>query len=235
MGLIPKIKCRRCGAEYAAARKRCPRCGAPAKAAPRKKPESAAPAGAETARETVREPEATRSPAQRRAAAQAAKAARVQMIVGGVILVAIIAAVIVLISMNVGENANLPSNPDPVVTTNITPTMPETAQTTPTPEPTQEPENSPEPTASQVESIKFTINGMDLAFENQFTMNAGESLTLEATVSPADPEAKIQWSVDDESILTVDDTGLVTGVSSGWATVTATCDGVSAQCKVWVS
>ena len=82
-----------------------------------------------------------------------------------------------------------------------------------------------------VESISLDIT--------EYTFNAiGNTLTLKATVLPADATNKsIEWSSDKESVATVDQTGKVTSVSKGTATIKATAkdgSGVFASCVVIV-
>ena len=59
---------------------------------------------------------------------------------------------------------------------------------------------------------------------------------LNATVYPEDAtEQTITWSSSDESIATVDENGLVTGVSEGKATIIAAAGGKQAKCEFEVS
>ena len=54
-------------------------------------------------------------------------------------------------------------------------------------------------------------------------LNKGKTLTLTSTISPEDTTNKtVTWSSSDESIATVDETGIVTGMGSGSVTITAT-------------
>lgn len=66
----------------------------------------------------------------------------------------------------------------------------------------------------------------------------GETVQLSATVAPDDATNQaIQWLTSDESIATVSEDGLVTGVSAGVATITAVARGgenVEASCEVTV-
>ena len=63
------------------------------------------------------------------------------------------------------------------------------------------------------------------------TVVMSESVALSAVVSPDDAADKtVTWSSSDESVLKVDGDGVVTGISGGTATVTATAsNGVSAS------
>ena len=66
----------------------------------------------------------------------------------------------------------------------------------------------------------------------------GETLTLTATVAPEDATNKsVTWGTSDDSIATVSDAGVVTGVAAGTATITVTTvDGsFTATCEVTVT
>ncbi len=65
------------------------------------------------------------------------------------------------------------------------------------------------------------------------TIKVGENLTLTATKTPSDSVDGISWSTDNSSIATVSN-GVVTGVSPGTATITATSNGIPATCLVEV-
>ena len=63
----------------------------------------------------------------------------------------------------------------------------------------------------------------------------GNSYYLGKTITPLDAYYEnIEWSSDDESIVTVDENGLITGISPGTANVTATIGEVSATVPVTV-
>ena len=70
------------------------------------------------------------------------------------------------------------------------------------------------------------------------TIKEGETLTLVATVTPANAENKsVTWSSSSEAVATVDNTGKVTGVSKGNATIKAEANdgsGKYATCEVLV-
>lgn len=61
----------------------------------------------------------------------------------------------------------------------------------------------------------------------ELTMVAGESNTLEVTVSPANTTHSISWSSSDPSVAVVDEAGVIQALSEGETMLTATCDGVS--------
>lgn len=66
-------------------------------------------------------------------------------------------------------------------------------------------------------------------------MMVGDSLTLNATVTPADATDKsVTWSSSNETVATVSG-GTVTAKAAGTATITATAGGFSATCAVTVS
>lgn len=68
----------------------------------------------------------------------------------------------------------------------------------------------------------------------ELTLNTdGKSKSYQLTSSYSKPE-NVVWSSSDPSIATVSESGLVTGVKDGTATITATVDGASVSCKVTV-
>ena len=54
------------------------------------------------------------------------------------------------------------------------------------------------------------------------TAAVGATVALTATLTPVGSADPVAWSSDDESIATVSDTGVVTGVAAGTAVITAT-------------
>lgn len=204
MALIPKNICRRCHHEYSGLKSRCPYCGT------RKTSSST-----RTARSTASAQPGTS------ARARADANAKWQMIFGGVLLVAIVLAVITLTAVSLSRRQE---QPDDSIASNEPIETPETVETATvtTPPPTETP---------NVTSITLTFLGSEIS---EFSMDPGDQIQLDANPYPLDVNATVEWSSSNEGILTVDDTGLVTGVSSGWADVTATCGAVTATCQVWV-
>lgn len=78
-----------------------------------------------------------------------------------------------------------------------------------------------------------TVKGVKVTFEKATeTVEKGETVTLKAT---AEDNGTISWSSSDESIATVDDKGVVTGVAEGEVDITAARGTAgSATCKVTV-
>ena len=67
------------------------------------------------------------------------------------------------------------------------------------------------------------------------TVGVGETVQLNATLTPNDSTDGIAWTSSDTSIATVNAQGIVTGVAAGTATITATTDsGRTATCSVRV-
>ena len=70
----------------------------------------------------------------------------------------------------------------------------------------------------------------------QAGLTEGESVQLTATVSPEDADDKtVTWTSDNSAVATVDASGLVSAISEGMATITATtANGLTASCEVTV-
>ena len=92
MSVIPKITCRRCGREYSGLRSRCPYCGTG-------RSKSAERIPLRTSSENAGTP----------AAEHAAVNTKWQMLFGGILLLAVVAAVIVLITVSLNASQNTPS------------------------------------------------------------------------------------------------------------------------------
>lgn len=178
--------------------------------------------GTRRVKQSSRAPSTTTSAKQGSSAnSRASVNAKWQFIFGCVLVVAVIAAVIVLISASLGAGSK-----EPVPTP--TPSMP---VDTPTPTPTPPPTPTPSPTPN-VSSITITWMGNALT---EFTQPMGSTIDLDAVVYPIEVEAEVEWSSSDEGIFTIDQNGVLTPVSSGWANVIAQCGGITATCRVYVS
>ena len=98
-------------------------------------------------------------------------------------------------------------------------------------------------TSIQVYTNTVDVTGINLDKTEASMTVGGETLTLTATVAPANATNKtVTWTSSDESVATVAD-GVVTAVAAGTATITATAtngtadtsDDFSATCEVTVS
>ena len=77
-----------------------------------------------------------------------------------------------------------------------------------------------------------------LYVQTEYTsIDIGEEMQLEYTYKPSTSTPKVEYSSSDEEIATVDENGIVTGVSSGTVTLTATdtITGLGASCKLKIS
>ena len=72
--------------------------------------------------------------------------------------------------------------------------------------------------------------------QNEGILNVGKSVTLTATVTPEEiaADTTVTWSSSDETVATVDESGKVTAVATGNATITATAGEESATCDITV-
>lgn len=73
--------------------------------------------------------------------------------------------------------------------------------------------------------------------KREFTLEFEGSHTLTAAVSPANTNQPVTWSSSDPTVLAVDENGTATNKNTTGktvvATITATCGGMSAECKVY--
>lgn len=203
MSVIPKITCRRCGREYSGLRSRCPYCGTSRKKSAERIPLRTSSANAGTP-----------------AAEHAAVNTKWQLLFGGILLIAVVAAVIVLITVSLNAEKNSSAAVDPTPPATVSSAAP---VTTPTPTPT--------PTPS-VTSVTITFLGSK---RTEFAAKVGDEVQLSATVYPTGTDQTVTWSSKDESVAKVSDKGVVIGVGKGTTTITAECGGVKADCTVYIS
>lgn len=165
MSLIPEVKCRRCGESFSSMRSRCPNCGTRRVSQSGRTP--AATPG------TVRGTEAYE---------RAAVNTKWQLIFGLILVVAVILAVIVMVS------TGLNGADSPVSRTTPTPAVESTAPTAP-PVPTPTP--TPRPNVDKI-TICYASNPT-----TEFSLYEGEVLgNVSALVVPQDISDKVTWSVD---------------------------------------
>lgn len=89
-------------------------------------------------------------------------------------------------------------------------------------------------TAKYVPESEYATVSLD---NEAVTLHAGKTIGLSAIVEPASKAAtELEWTSDDENIASVSDTGVVTGISQGTATITVKVKetGETATCKVTV-
>lgn len=82
------------------------------------------------------------------------------------------------------------------------------------------------------------IYGVTVTGSSTVSSSGDEQMTLAvtpSTIEETEYSSAIVWSSSDESVATVDDNGLVSGVSSGSATITATVRGVPGSIEITVS
>lgn len=209
MSVIPKITCRRCGREYSGLRSRCPYCGTSRKKSAERIP-------LRTSSENAGTP----------AAEHAAVNTKWQLLFGGILLIAVVAAVIVLITVSLNAEKNSSAAVDPTPPATVSSAAP---VTTPTPTPTPTPPPTPTPS---VTSVTITFLGSK---RTEFAAKVGDEVQLSATVYPTGTDQTVTWSSKDESVAKVSDKGVVTGVGKGTTTITAECGGVKADCTVYIS
>lgn len=217
MSMVPQVKCRRCGASFSSLRNRCPNCGTRVVA------------------QSNRMPGTTPGTVRGTAASGRAEAnTKWQMAFGLILVVAVILAVIVMVTTSLdgidNENVRVTATP------NMISELPPEVEAAPTPSPTPTP---------KVEAIKILyMNTKDLTSENNWpTMHVGEApITLNAVVYPMDIlNPRIEWSCSDETgeymIMTVNEDQTITldcvGSVSGGVMITATCLGVSQSIKIY--
>ena len=214
MSLIPEVKCRRCGESFSSMRSRCPNCGTRRVSQSGRTP--AATPG------TVRGTEAYE---------RAAVNTKWQLIFGLILVVAVILAVIVMVSTGLnGADA-------PAAKATRTPAA-ESAAPTPPPAPTPTP--TPPPTVEKV-SIRYYEN-----VKEDFSIKVDEVVPLNALVTPTDISDKVTWSVDSDNEqyvqITVDpedgnkcEVKCISKIPAGGITLYAELFGVKAQCQIYAA
>ena len=217
MGIVPQVKCRRCGATFSSLRDRCPNCGT------------------RRVSQSSRTPPTT--PGTIKGTAQYEKAnanTKWQILFGMILLVAVILAVIVLVSTELdGADAGV---------VRVTPTMyipPEDVMPTVDPGPTPTP--TPEPSVNSIRIRSYNRDVTDTDSTLKIVTDLEYKMKLTAYLDPPDLiNPVVKWSVSDDSlfVLTPDESdpnvvwGSVTGNGTGIVTITAECYGVTASTQV---
>ncbi|HJC32643.1 MAG TPA: Ig-like domain-containing protein [Candidatus Anaerobutyricum faecale] len=85
-------------------------------------------------------------------------------------------------------------------------------------------------------TAECTVTVTDISLQSTATVNINKTAKISPTTKPTDLAQKITWNSLDDSIVTVDDSGTITGVSPGTAKVQAVNEqGVTAVCTVTVT
>lgn len=215
MSFIPKTTCARCHRQYSSTRSSCPYCGEK-----KSRDLGRSVPGADSA---VRGTQAN---------ARSAEDLNWQMIFGTLIVVAVLAAVIAIVSIGVNgdvsgsamtaENVATEANGDEGEA--LAPDAAATAVPTITPEPTPVPTQAP-----LVNSVAITYLSNDMP---GFTQYVDDKVQLDVAFYPINNELTPEWSSSDESVATVDQTGLVTLVGSGNCVISVTVADKTDTCDV---
>ena len=83
-------------------------------------------------------------------------------------------------------------------------------------------------------AVAYKVPATGIALDETAEVAVGKTVTLTATLTPADSTDSVTWTSSDPKIATVDPDGKVTGVALGTATITASVNGVSDSCEVKV-
>ncbi len=186
MNIVPNTTCRRCHRQYPSFRSRCPYCGT-------KK--------TKTVRSAV--PETDSTVPSTPAAKNAAEAVNMQMLIGGVILLAVIILTITIVSVNVGKDVSAAEEIQSQIDAEaqITPPAP------PTPSPSPQPSPAPQITSVSIRGSyqpELDYNG------NGFWAKVGDSdYTFTVSWYPGEVASTPEWTSDNEEVATVEGDGPV--------------------------
>ena len=86
---------------------------------------------------------------------------------------------------------------------------------------------------SNNDKVEKTVTSVVLS-KTTVSLGVGETETLAAFASPDDVQATFQWSSTNESVATVSEEGVVTGVAKGTAVIKVKAESVFALCNVTV-
>lgn len=90
--------------------------------------------------------------------------------------------------------------------------------------------NTQEAQEAEVKVSSVSLN------DSSVSLVVGETVQLRASIQPSNATEKdITWASSEQSVATVSNSGLVTAVAEGSATITASAGGKSAECKVNVA
>lgn len=213
MSLIPNTTCRRCHRQYPSFRSHCPYCGT----------------------KKVREvrsavPETDSAVPGTQAAKSAAEAVNWQMLIGGVLLIAVFLVTVILVSVNVSNHV-MEEPPPPITDGNGDGNEQTGGAVFTTAEPiVNTPEPSPSPTpAPAITDVRVTWDGNPTVsnyINDGFWSGVGYHYDMKLSFYPIDPNAVIEWKSEDESCVTVDNGSIdVIGGSGKVVNVTVSING----------
>ncbi len=84
-------------------------------------------------------------------------------------------------------------------------------------------------------SLMKKVDATAISIPETAELEAGATAQLTATLTPAESSTKVVWSSDNTDVVTVSQTGKITAVAAGSATITATAGSVSDTCTVTVT
>lgn len=219
MSVIPEVKCRRCGQTFSSLRTTCPNCGT------------------RRVTQSGRSPATTPSTVRGTQAAERAETnTKWQMIFGLILVVAVVLAVIVMVSTSLnGLDGTTPGSAGRTKTTptpeQATPEITQIIETAPTPPPT------PTPKPDSVKVFFFEKE------TQEFTLRAGwEPVKLTAQAYPVGdfPDAKFKWTISDDSVIKItvsEDSKECTcefvSHKPGGVTLTCSCNGVETKVTIY--
>lgn len=178
MNLVPNTTCRRCHRQYPSFRSKCPYCGT-------KKVQEIRGAT----------PETDSAVPGTRAAKSMAETINWQMLIGGVLLLAIIIVTIVMVSVNVGNDAAEQQMLQAMQSAEVQPTM--------VPPPTATPEPTPTPPPA-ITNVMIYLRGSTSNPYNEdhgFSEQKGDVVPMTVMWYPTEVEAVPRWTADTEGLL----------------------------------
>lgn len=87
-------------------------------------------------------------------------------------------------------------------------------------------------TAPKAAEVIVSVDGAEV---DKLDMTAGDTASLTAKAKPDDAVQSFTFATSDETVVTVDEDGVLTAVAEGTATITVTADGASAEIEVTVT
>ena len=87
-------------------------------------------------------------------------------------------------------------------------------------------------TAPKAAEVIVSVDGAEV---DKLDMTAGDTASLTAKANPDDAVQSFTFATSDETVVTVDEDGVLTAVAEGTATITVTADGASAEIEVTVT